>query len=433
MKKRSALIVSIMALVIFLTCPGCIKAFASEETDNIHQIFLNENCNCQTPEGNDDYVSVFVNMNNDNATDISYQDVINKLVVNVIAKGNEYETRCSIDDDGIPGTQDRVVFTTKRTMFSTLSEGDTVIVHYSFLGDGDDPEVLAERTEEITVGKALGKTTYAKKALSLTVTPKTTEYTYRKGVQNKSAVTVTAKYNGQVIPPAAYSYKLSYSHTEAAGTATVTLTMDDDCDFTGQKSANYTVKPRAVIIESVTPNTKSYKYNGKYNKSPVTIKAKYKDTGKAVEASVLKDITHNVKLGYECCKNVGTAKVTATMKNNYTSGSKSATYTIRPIGTSMSSVAAVSKGFTAKWSAQKTKMATFNITGYQLQYSTSSSFPTGKTTKSVNVPGYTKTSKKITSLAANKKYYVRVRTYKTLNGKTYYSGWTAAKAVTTRK
>ena len=432
MEKRRALIVSILSLVIFIICPGCIKAFA-EPTDNIYQTFLNENCICQIPEGNDDYVSVFVDMNNENATGISYQDVTGKLVVNVRAKGNEYETRYSIDDDGKPSTEDQVVFTTKRTMYPILNEGDKVVVHYKFFENGEDTDVLAEKTEEVTVGKALGKTTYSKRALTLTVTPKTPVYTYRKGVQNKSAVSVTAKYNGQLIPPAAYSYKLSYSHTEAVGTATVTLTMDDDGDFTGQKSAKYTVKPREVIIESVTPNAKSYKYTGKYIKAPVTIKAKYKDTGKAVEASVLKDITHNVKLGYENCKNVGTAKVTATMKNNYISGLKSATYTIKPIGTSLSSVTASSKGFTVKWRAQKTKMATSNITGYQIQYSTNKKFPLGKKTKSVNVTNYKKTSKKITKLSASKKYYVRVRTYKTLNGKTYYSGWTAAKKIKTKK
>lgn len=45
--------------------------------------------------------------------------------------------------------------------------------------------------------------------------------------------------------------------------------------------------------------------------------------------------------------------------------------------------------------------------------------------------------KKVVKLKAKKKYYVRIRTYKTvkLNGKTQklYSGWSKAKKVTTKK
>ena len=39
----------------------------------------------------------------------------------------------------------------------------------------------------------------------------------------------------------------------------------------------------------------------------------------------------------------------------------------------------------------------------------------------------------ITRLVKDKKYYVRIRTYKTLGGTKFYSGWSAAKAVTVKK
>ncbi|MGI6170795.1 MAG: hypothetical protein ACOYIC_03550 [Butyricicoccus sp.] len=42
-------------------------------------------------------------------------------------------------------------------------------------------------------------------------------------------------------------------------------------------------------------------------------------------------------------------------------------------------------------------------------------------------------SKKVTKLTAKKKYYVRIRTYKTVSGKKYYSSWSKAKTVTTKK
>lgn len=36
-------------------------------------------------------------------------------------------------------------------------------------------------------------------------------------------------------------------------------------------------------------------------------------------------------------------------------------------------------------------------------------------------------------LTAGKKYYVRIRTYKTVDGKKIYSGWSAIKTITTKK
>ena len=82
-----------------------------------------------------------------------------------------------------------------------------------------------------------------------------------------------------------------------------------------------------------------------------------------------------------------------------------------------------------KWKRQSAKMATSRITGYQIRYSTSSKMTSAKTK---TVKGYKYTSKKITKLKAKKKYYVQVRTYKTVSGKTYYSSWSGIKSVTTK-
>lgn len=43
-----------------------------------------------------------------------------------------------------------------------------------------------------------------------------------------------------------------------------------------------------------------------------------------------------------------------------------------------------------------------------------------------------KTSKTISKLKAKKKYYVRIRTYKTVNGKKYCSVWSAKKSIKTK-
>ena len=76
------------------------------------------------------------------------------------------------------------------------------------------------------------------------------------------------------------------------------------------------------------------------------------------------------------------------------------------------------------------KKVSAQVTGYQLQYSKSSGFASGN--KTVKITSCKTTSKKVTGLSAKKKYYVRIRTYKTVGSNTYYSSWSAAKTVKTK-
>lgn len=122
-------------------------------------------------------------------------------------------------------------------------------------------------------------------------------------------------------------------------------------------------------------------------------------------------------------KVVGTYKVTVKLRGNY-SGSRSANFYIVPKGTAISRVTAASRGFTVTWKKQATQTK-----GYQIQYSTSKTFASGNKTIAVTRTGTT--SKKIGSLRAKQVYYVRVRTYQKVGGKTYYSGWSAPKSIRT--
>jgi hypothetical protein len=93
------------------------------------------------------------------------------------------------------------------------------------------------------------------------------------------------------------------------------------------------------------------------------------------------------------------------------------------------------KTTTAKLSAvKKTSMKVSwkkisGASGYQVQYSTSSKF---KKTVTVKVSSK-KTAATISKLKKNKKYYVRVRSYKKASGKTTYSSWSKAVSKTTKK
>ncbi|MGN1328621.1 MAG: fibronectin type III domain-containing protein [Eubacterium sp.] len=75
---------------------------------------------------------------------------------------------------------------------------------------------------------------------------------------------------------------------------------------------------------------------------------------------------------------------------------------------------------------------TSDVKGYEVQYSTSSKFTKSKT-KTVKVTGAAKASITLKGLKKNKKYYVRVRTYKVVANQKAYSDWSAVKTVTTKK
>lgn len=91
--------------------------------------------------------------------------------------------------------------------------------------------------------------------------------------------------------------------------------------------------------------------------------------------------------------------------------------------TTITSVKAQSKAFTVKWKKKS------GITGYQIQYSTNSKFKK-KDSKTIKVKQVKTNSKRIKGLKVAKKYYVRVRTYKLVKKKSYYSSWSKKKSVT---
>ena len=164
----------------------------------------------------------------------------------------------------------------------------------------------------------------------------------------------------------------------------------------------------------------SYVYSGSVKKPKVTVTDA---AGKVVPAT-------NYDLKYTNNKNVGKASAVVTLKGNY-SGTKTVTFKINPKGTSLKSLTKASKAITVKWAKQATKMSSARITGYQIQLATNSKFTVNK--KTVTVKGYSKTSKKVTGLKGGKKFYVRIRTYRTISGIKYYSPWSIVKTVTTGK
>ena len=69
------------------------------------------------------------------------------------------------------------------------------------------------------------------------------------------------------------------------------------------------------------------------------------------------------------------------------------------------------------------------VSGYEIQYSTDKNF---KNAKTVTVTKNKTTSKSINKLKSGKKYYVRVRAYKTVSGVKIYGSYSKAKTVTVK-
>jgi g-D-glutamyl-meso-diaminopimelate peptidase len=98
----------------------------------------------------------------------------------------------------------------------------------------------------------------------------------------------------------------------------------------------------------------------------------------------------------------------------------------KPENTSLTAVIAGEEKITVRWNKHTKYTA-----GYQIQYSTAKDF--SKNSKTITIKSNKTTVKTIKKLKAKKKYYVRIRTYKTVNGVRYKSSWSEARAVTVKK
>ncbi len=214
--------------------------------------------------------------------------------------------------------------------------------------------------------------------------------------------------------------KISHSYTVVKKRATTSSNGTLKCSMCGATKTIYKIKGMSL-------SKSSYVYNGKSIKPTVTVKDSKgnKISSKYYTVSYIKCSTGKTT---SSIKSVGKYYVKIKFKGRY-SGSLKKTLTVKPKATSVNKIVSLKKGFSLRWNK-----VTSCTTGYQIQYSTSKDFSSYKTK---TVTKNTTLKAKITGLKGKKKYYVRVRTYKTVkvNGKStkIYSSWSKVKAVTTKK
>lgn len=120
---------------------------------------------------------------------------------------------------------------------------------------------------------------------------------------------------------------------------------------------------------------------------------------------------------------------TKTVINSVTSKGNTSTSTAtlqsasKPKKPTIKSLKKGKKSFILQWKKLK------DVKGYQVQYSTSKKF---KKAKKVNIKKSSTTKLTVKKLRKKQKYYVRMRSYKVVNGKKVYSSWSKTKTVKTK-
>lgn len=175
-------------------------------------------------------------------------------------------------------------------------------------------------------------------------------------------------------------------------------------------------KPETIsMIKTINIPATVYTYTGKAIKPAV--KSVKDGNGKVIAAA-------NYTVSYQNgVKKVGAKKMTVTFRGGEYAGSCQMSYIIKPAKAKIVSVSGGRNKLTVKFASQKAS----GIDGYQIAYKRvgASKWKYAKTTAKA-------TSKTIKKLAKNKKYRVKVRAYKKINGKAVYGAFSKVKVRKTK-
>ena len=225
------------------------------------------------------------------------------------------------------------------------------------------------------------------------------------------------------------NYTVSYKNNTASGAASVTVTFKGN--YAGRITATFVIYPKAVSIKTAQSTAKGVKLtwnraaNGTgyivYRSVNGSSFKKYKTINSLSTVSMVDSGAK--KSGTKYSYKVYVYK-TANGKvyNSSASTEKVTYYMAAPAWKSLKNSSA--RAITVKYGNIS------GATGYQIQYATAKTFRGAKT---LNIAGAKNVSKTVKRLAKNKRYYVRVRSYRKSGKVTYYSAWSTAKNVVIKK
>ena len=164
--------------------------------------------------------------------------------------------------------------------------------------------------------------------------------------------------------------------------------------------------PAQVSLAGAEISVKAQTYTGKALTPAVTV---------TLDGTTLAQGT-DYTVAFKNNKAVGKATVVITGVGSYTD-TANVTFNINPKKVKGLALKAGKKQLSVSW-----KKAS-GVTGYEIQYATKKSFSGAKKVTVKNAKTVKATLKK---LKAGKTYYVRIRAYKTVKGKKYWSAWSKA-------
>ncbi len=209
--------------------------------------------------------------------------------------------------------------------------------------------------------------------------------------------------------------------TSKRATISAPGSMVKTCKYCGQK-----ISQKIVRIKKTTLSKAQYVYDGKVKKPVVTV---VNFNGAKLKAGTDYTVTIRNAAGKIVAKPkaVGKYKVTVTFKGKY-KGTVNKWYTVNPKGTVLGKVTSpAKKQLKVTW----TKKPAAQVTGYQIRYGTKKNLNL-KGSKMVLVQKAKTNNKVIKNLKPKTKYWVQIRTYKTVNGVKYFSAWSAKKQIRTK-
>ena len=182
------------------------------------------------------------------------------------------------------------------------------------------------------------------------------------------------------------------------------------------------------IIDPATGKTAAATFSGmeiELDYTSTAYNGSDKEPGVAIQDASGNDLTEDVDYTLDYYNNltVGKATVIVSGKGKYAGVIAGVRFTIKPQTVTVKSVKkASSRKLNVVWASHKTQ-----TTGFQVRYATTKKFKSG-TYKTVTLTSKSATSKALTKLKAGKTYYVKVRAYKTVDGKKIYSSWSKVKS-----
>ncbi|MEE1229467.1 MAG: fibronectin type III domain-containing protein [Lachnospiraceae bacterium] len=206
-------------------------------------------------------------------------------------------------------------------------------------------------------------------------------------------------------------YRFGRFHSTNINAGTLQGTLYGINNYCGSVPVSYQIKPCPIYKVSIS-NPTNVCYNGKAKTRTMTLTYNNK--------SLVAGKDYNIF--YEDNVGVGTAVIRIEGIGNFNSLAYR-NFTIKPIPTRIKKLIRGKRKFRVVI-AKRIKMTT----GYQVQYSTRKSMSNSKK----KILKKTKTKYTFKKLKRKKTYYVRVRTYKTVDGIRYYSKWSPIRSIKTK-